>query len=330
MSDKINNKLYEIYYNPVNLWRGKSAINKLSAATKYDKNKVKNWLEQQEFYQIHYPPPKHIIHPHYQVDQTNKLHQFDILYMPRDNVYGTTYKYILTGIDAASRYKVARPMKNKTATTTLELLKDIYKYEKNIASGFIMPETFQCDNGSEFKGVVYKWLIDNNIKVRAEVTKYHHSHTAFAESFNKQLASKLFAIQDVNEIKQQKLSGNTVDREWVKYLYKIVDHMNNSVTNMINMKPVNAIKLKTVEQFNDNKNDTKSLDTNIMYRYLLSPGEEHNDTKRRETDNYWSRKKYWIDEIIKPKSGRYLYKLDDDKLHERSFVAEELMPIPNI
>ena len=41
------------------------------------------------------------------------MHQFDLLYMPSDTLYGNKYKYILAGIDDASRYKVARPLRTK-------------------------------------------------------------------------------------------------------------------------------------------------------------------------------------------------------------------------
>ena len=47
----------------------------------------------------------------FRVNIPNQLHQFDILCIPHDKVYGSTYKYILTGIDVASRFKIARPMR---------------------------------------------------------------------------------------------------------------------------------------------------------------------------------------------------------------------------
>ena len=43
------------------------------------------------------------------------MHQFDLLYMPSDTLYENKYKYILAGIDAASRYKVARLLRTKQA-----------------------------------------------------------------------------------------------------------------------------------------------------------------------------------------------------------------------
>ena len=47
------------------------------------------------------------------VAKPNEQHQFDLLYMP-DNVFeGNTYKYILTGVEVASRYKDPLGPKNQ-------------------------------------------------------------------------------------------------------------------------------------------------------------------------------------------------------------------------
>ena len=53
------------------------------------------------------------------------MHQFDLLYMPSDSLYGNKYKYILAGIDAASRFKVARPLRTKQARDVAEMIADI-------------------------------------------------------------------------------------------------------------------------------------------------------------------------------------------------------------
>ena len=46
----------------------------------------------------------------------NEHHQFDLLYMSQNLFEGNTYKYILTGIDVASRYKVTRPIRTKKSS----------------------------------------------------------------------------------------------------------------------------------------------------------------------------------------------------------------------
>ena len=79
------------------------------------------------------------------------MHQFDLLYMPSDTLHGNKYKCILSGIDAASRYKVTRPLRTKQAAHIATMITDIYKVRP-----LICPKTFQCDNGSEFKEEVTK------------------------------------------------------------------------------------------------------------------------------------------------------------------------------
>ena len=58
----------------------------------------------------------------------NEMHQFDLLYMPSVTLYGSKYKYILAGIDAASRFKVARPLRTKQARDVAELIADIFYF----------------------------------------------------------------------------------------------------------------------------------------------------------------------------------------------------------
>ena len=82
----------------------------------------------------------------------NEQHQFDLLYMPLNFFEGNTYKYILTGVDVASKYKVARPLRTKKLSKVAFVLEVIYKK----GGVFKYPKVFQCDNGSEFKNEVTK------------------------------------------------------------------------------------------------------------------------------------------------------------------------------
>ena len=110
---------------------------------------------------MHLPAPKRVDRPHYQVTIPNEMHQFDLLYMPSDTLYGNKYKYILAGIDATSRYKVVRLLRTKQARNVAEMIADIYK-----VGPLTYPGTFHCDNGSEFKGEVIKMLEKQEVKIR--------------------------------------------------------------------------------------------------------------------------------------------------------------------
>ena len=172
----------KIYYQPNHLWKRQKAVKKLAELSGEKPKTVKLWLCRQAFWQVHSPPPKSIDKPHYEVTIPNEMHQFDLLYMPSDSLYGSKYKYILAGIDAASRYKVARPLRTKQAKDVAEMIADIYK-----VGPLTYPKIFQCDNGSEFKGDVTKMLEKNKVKIGRVTMKYKHTHTAFVEALNKYL-----------------------------------------------------------------------------------------------------------------------------------------------
>ena len=160
------------------------------------------------------------------------MYLFDLLYMPLDTLYGNKYKCILAGIDAASRFKVVRPLRTKQVRDVAEMIADIYK-----VGPLTYPSTFQIDNGSEFKGEVTKLLEKHEVKIQRVTMKYKHTHTAFVEALNKILAERLFKVQDAQE---------QVSLRWVKHLYGLVDELNNTQTEMNGMKPKDAIVLDQV------------------------------------------------------------------------------------
>ena len=150
-----------LYYQPNHLWKRQKAAKKLAELSGEKPKTVKQWLSKQAFWQVHLPAPKRVDRPHYQVTIPNEMHQFDLLYMPLDTLYGNKYKYILAGIDAASRFKVARPLRTKQAHDVAEMIADIYK-----VGPLTYPSIFQCDNGSKFRGEMTKMLVQHELKIR--------------------------------------------------------------------------------------------------------------------------------------------------------------------
>ena len=124
--DEDEEKLYQAYYGPDRLWTGGKAIKELPKITSMPKKHIKSWLAKRALWQVHIPPPKEIHHPHYDVTKRNEQHQFDLLYMPHNLFEGNTCKYILTGIDVSSRYKVARPLRTKKSSKVAFVLEAIY------------------------------------------------------------------------------------------------------------------------------------------------------------------------------------------------------------
>ena len=77
------------------------------------RNDTRSWLAKQALWTFHIPLPGQIHDPHFDVTKSSDQHQFDWLYMSHNVFEGNMHKYILTGVDVASRYKVARPLRIK-------------------------------------------------------------------------------------------------------------------------------------------------------------------------------------------------------------------------
>ena len=246
------------------------------------------------------------------------MHQFDLLHMPSDTLYGNKYKYILAGIDAASRYKVAKPLRTKQAKDVADMITDVYK-----VGPLTYPKIFQCDNGSKFKADVTKLLEKHEVRIQCAMTKYKHTHTAFVEALNKILAERLFKVQDVQELNDP----DKVSATWVKHLYGLVYELNDTETQMTGMKPLDAIKLNQVSLVNrENYPPEDTLPEDGLCCYLLQPDEEHDDQWRRATDRIWPKKTYRLREIVEDSGNHVMFYLKDGP--EREFVSEELMSIP--
>ena len=84
--------------------------------------------------------------------------------MPHNLFEGNTYKYILTGIDVALTYKVARSLRTKNSNEVAFVLEAIYKKGSVVK----YPKTFQCNNGSEFKNEVTKLLEKHNVGIQRQ------------------------------------------------------------------------------------------------------------------------------------------------------------------
>ena len=98
-------------------------------------------------------------------------------------------------------------------------------------------------------------------------------------------------------------------------------------TEMIRMKPKDAIKLKEVPLVTRESYPLEEvLPEDGLYRYLLQPSEEHNDQRRRATDRIWSKGTYRLREIAENPGNQMIYYLLNGP--ERAFVSEELMLIP--
>ena len=108
-------KLSKIYYSPRGYWKGLAAIKQLAAAAKVSEDVAKQWLTKQALWQIYLPGPRYIPRPKFDVSLPNAVHEADLLFLPHDKFPRgkKVYKYALTVVDVASRYKAAEALTSK-------------------------------------------------------------------------------------------------------------------------------------------------------------------------------------------------------------------------
>ena len=313
-------KLAKIFYSPQGYWKGVSAIKKLTDASKVPENVVKQWLYKQAIWQIYLPAPRYVPRPKFDVATPNSVHQADLLFLPHDKLRRKTYKYALTVVDIASRYKEAEPLTSKDSNEVAKAFQAIYK-----RGPLTWPQMLQVDPGREFMGGVTKEMEKHKTYIRRGRTEIHRDQ-AIVERFNRTLAERLFGHQYAVEMLHA--GRSTV---WVKRLPDVVSALNNEVTRLTGKKPASAIKEKNIVSKPSTPYsrpvgvNEKKLPPLINVRYLYQPGELEGGTKRA-TDPIWSLKVYQVVKNMTKPNEPVVYYLSDGP--KRGFVREELLVVP--
>ena len=313
-------KLAKIFYSPQGYWKGVSAIKKLTDASKLPENVVKQWLYKQAIWQIYLPAPRYVPRPKFDVATPNSVHQADLLFLPHDKIRRKAYKYALTIVDIASRYKEAEPLTSKDSNEVAKAFQAIYK-----RGPLTWPQMLQVDPGREFMGGVTKEMEKHKTYIRRGRTEIHRDQ-AIVERFNRTLAERLFGHQYAVEMLHA--GRSTV---WVKRLPDVVNALNNEVTRLTGKKPSSAIKEKNIVSKPSTPYsrpvgvNEKKLPPLINVRYLYQPGELEGGTKRA-TDPIWSLKVYQVVKNMTKPNEPVVYYLSDGP--KRGFVREELLVVP--
>ena len=257
----------------------------------------------------------------------NEVHQADLLFLPHDRPGRgrKLYRYALTVVDVASRFKEAEPLATKEAKEVAEGLSRIYT-----RGPLRWPKLLQVDPGREFMGAAGQLLAKNGVSIRRGRVDIHRDQ-AIVERFNRTLAERLFGHQQAQELLMQ--SGGR-SREWVKRLPAVVEALNNEVTRLTGKKPVDAIRAKMVTQKPSSVIPGRlvglkeqKLPFDVLVRYLYQPGELEGGQRRRATDAIWSLKIYRLARAVAKSGAPAVYYLEGGP--PRGFVREELLVVPS-
>ena len=107
-----------------------------------------------------------------------------LFFLPHDKLPRgcKVYKYALTVVDVASRYKEAEPLTSKDSAEVAKAFQSIYR-----RSPFTWPQVLQVDPGREFMGSVTKEMEDHKTYIRRGRVEIHRDQ-AIVERFNRTLA----------------------------------------------------------------------------------------------------------------------------------------------
>ena len=165
----------------------KQLINKKLSAK--DKKSIIKWYKSQPVNQVNKRPSKGQYY-HIKVSSVGFIASDLMDYSKFFNSNGGMH-YILTLIDMYSKYAWAFPIKLKEPSLILPHMKEVMKFLIDNDFSWI---TFICIAVNEFKGVVKKWIDENNIK---QYIAYNpddpdvKNRAAMIESFNGQLSTRI-------------------------------------------------------------------------------------------------------------------------------------------
>ena len=310
---ELDETLSKVYYAPGG-FQGVTALHSRLPKGVASKERIRRWLSSQDVGRYMQTRPPKEVFTHFTEDRPNTIHQADLLFLPHDRVGRKTYKYALTLVDVASRYKAARPLTSKLADEVAKAFVVIYK-----SGPLTWPKTLMVDDGHEFKGLVSKLMSKNEVRIR-RAQPGHHRSQAFVESFNRRLAERLFRKQA-----QEELDSNRDSRAWVAVLPAVVADMNDTVTRMTGLPPAKAIKMAKVPLLTEKAPLSETLLPIGTMVYVATNEEDPKDVgRRRATDPWWTHKPYPILRRVSEPGQPTLYYTAFSK---HGFTRSQLRPV---
>ena len=190
------------------------------------------------------------------------------------------------------------------------------------------PKTLIIDNGKEFYGDTTKLMEKHDVMIQRGDPSQHRSQ-GIIERFSRTLADRLFSYQYHKELEDPSKSNI----EWISRLQNMVSALNNEKTRLTEetcrCHKTDFGKTRIFQPVKNHKE--KPLDVGTKVRYHYEPGELEGqqyggERRKRSTDSICSVDVHKIKNRYVQKHKPMLYYLDG--WSKRSFVSEELQPIP--
>ena len=303
-----------IYYDPSHPASYGSALALSKAVPGATLASTKNWLSGESTYTLHRPARKRFIHDPIVVAGLDAQWSFDLIDVSTISGENKGYKYLLTVIDALSKFAWVVALRDKTSANVTKAMANIFK-----TSGRV-PRHARSDRGTEFMGAPFQKLLkERNVNF---FTADNYTKAAIVERFNRTLRSRLWKFFEATNTKH-----------YLDVLPAIVRSYNSRVHRTTGMPPAD------VTPYNAHKV------WNRMYGHLVNqkkrkPKLKINDLVRLSKSKKTFEKGYssnYTEEIfvirsISRSGVRPRYKVEDlnGELILGSFLLEELQPVKRV
>lgn len=274
------------------------------------KKKVREWIRNQEVYQVHSQPKKKYFTEGIIVEYSDKQWDIDILVLPNDKPgLNRHYKYLLGVIDLFSRYVWVRLLRKKTATATAEAFRSILAQGRRC-------EVLRGDAGLEFIGAPFKNMLqEENIPY---ITAYGHLKANYIERWFKTFQQKLYRYMYKN---------NT--SSFVDVVQDVVRSYNNTVHGTTGFSPAAVNDTNTIELYDRvykpqlDKKATPRVEPSFKVGDLVRISLFKDKFKRSYSQN-WSEEVFEVWFVVNSHPRRYKIRdLKQEKV-QGSFYKEEL------
>lgn len=307
--------LKKLFYDKNNISLSLTNTYKLSKKNNLNltQQQIKDFYNSQSVNQVY---KKQLIKPQYKkiMSPNNDVGnlQADTLFLKKFATKNNGYKYMLNVIDIYSRFAWSFALKNKKPEEVLPHLKIVINDVKEHYPNNKI--TFTLDSGTEFFGVVKKYLKTENIPIMyANASDNTKQRTMIVERLNKNIWERLSKLLFIN--------GNL---RWIDVYEKLINNYNKTRHSSINNKPWNVffaksdpipnIELKVEwEKFNIGDNVRHSIKKNIF-------------DKKSFVENY----SIPIYKVKKIEGERYYLENQKGKELQKSYLGRELIKVNDI
>lgn len=318
----MTSQLTQIYRNssPENPYFLSSNANQLfKEVNKNGKKKtlpnVKRFLQTQDVYTLNKNVNRHFNRNHYFVYYINDLWQMDLADVSTYEKENDGIKYLLTIIDALTKFAYVVPLRSKTA---LEVTRAFRKILNDAKKG--IPKAISSDKGKEFKNSHMTNLLNKyGVKQQFLLTTSPFK-ASIVEIFNKTIKSKIF-----------KYLTATKQRRYIDVLDKIVLSYNSTIHSVTRMAPI-EVRPENVPFIYHN--------THRKHRNVITTSTQHlqkgdfvrvvrkQSTFQQTFSEKWTREVFIVTKVINKKPYK-LYKLIDFNDHELTgkFYDNELQRV---